>query len=222
MKKIELKNIDPLDIEDLLPKIERSFGIEFFEKELEHIVTFGEFCEYVENKIELKATNDCTSQQAFYKLRDALSEVLKKDKKEIYPSLLIEKIIPKNNRKKIIKQLEGKIDFELNLLVVPEWLLTFLFLILFSSIITLFFFFKFGVFGIIFTFLCYWISAKFVLIYEFKTLGQIAEKMTRENYLKSRKNPKTFNRNEIRKVLTDIFSKELFIEKSELGNEAMF
>ena len=135
---------------------------------------------------------------------------------------MIEKIIPKNNRKKIIKQLEGKIDFELNLLVVPEWLLTFLFLILFSSIITLFFLFKFGVFGIIFSLLCYSISGKFVLIYELETLGQIAEKMTRENYLKSRKNPKTFNRNEIRKILTDIFSKELFIEKSELGNEAMF
>jgi hypothetical protein len=83
MRKIELKNIDPLDIDDLLSKIELSFGIEFFENELNHIKTFGEFCEYVENKIEFKNTNDCTNQQAFYKLRNALSEILKKDKKEI-------------------------------------------------------------------------------------------------------------------------------------------
>ena len=83
-------------------------------------------------------------------------------------------------------------------------------------------FFKFGFFWIIFTLLCYWISSKFVLVYEFKTLGQIAAKMTRENYLKSRKNPEKFNKNEIRKILTDIFSNELFIEKSKLGNEAMF
>lgn len=197
MKKIELKNVDPFDIEDLLPKIERSFGIEFLENELEHIETFGEFCEFVEKKIELKNTNDCTSQQAFYKLRNALSEILKKDKEEIYPSSLIERTIPKNNRKKIIKQLEEKIDFDLNLLVVPEWLLTILLLFLFGSIITLFFFFKFGFFGIIFSLLCYWISGRFALIYEFKTLGQIAEKMTRENYLKSRRNPNSFNKNEI-------------------------
>lgn len=222
MRKIELKNIDPLDIEDLLLKIEFSFGIEFFENELKHIKTFGEFCEYVENKVELENTNDCTSQQAFYKLRNALSEILKKDKEEIHPNLLIEKTIPKNNRKKIIKQLEEKIDFELNILIVPEWILSILFLILFGFIITLFFFFEFGVLGIIFTLLCYWISGKFALKYEFKTLGQIAEKMIRKNYLKSRKNSKTINRNEIRKVLTDIFSNELFIEKSELGNEAIF
>ena len=222
MKKIELKNIDPYDIEDLLPKIENSFGIEFFENELNHIQTFGEFCEYIESKIELENTNDCTSQQAFYKLRNALSEILKTDKEKIHPNLLIEKIIPNSNRNEIIKQLEEKIDFDLNILVVPQWILKILMLMLFGSIITLFFFFKFGFFGIIFTLLCYWISGKFVLVYEFKTLGQIAAKMTRENYLKSRKNPKTFNKNEIRKVLTEIFSNELFIEKSELGNEAMF
>ena len=222
MKKIELKNIDPYDIEDLLPKIEHSFGIEFFENELNHIQTFGEFCEYIESKIELENTNDCTSQQAFYKLRNALSEILKKDKEKIHPNLLIEKIIPNNNRKEIIKQLEDKLDFDLNIMVVPQWILTILLLMLFGSIITLFFFFKFGFFWIIFTLLCYWISSKFVLVYEFKTLGQIAAKMTRENYLKSRKNPETFNKNEIRKILTDIFSNELFIEKSKLGNEAMF
>ena len=142
MKKIELKNIDPLDIEDLLPKIERSFGIQFVENELNHIITFGEFCEYVENKIELENTNDCTSQQAFYKLRNALSEILKKDKEKIHPNLLIEKIIPNNNRKEIIKQLEDKLDFDLNIMVVPQWILTILLLMLFGSIITLFFFFK--------------------------------------------------------------------------------
>lgn len=222
MRKIELKNIDPLDIDDLLSKIELSFGIEFFENELNHIKTFGEFCEYVENKIKFKNTNDCTTQQAFYKLRNTLSEILKKDKKEIYPSLLIERAIPKKNRKKIVKQLEEKINFDLNLLVVPEWLLSILFVILFASIITLFFSFKFGVLGIIFSLLFYWISSKFVLIYKFKTFGQIAEKMTCENYLKSRRNPQTYNRNEIRKVLTELFSNELFLEKSELSSEAIF
>ena len=40
----------------------------------------------------------------------------------------------------------------------------------------------------------------------FQTVGQVVKKMTRENYLKSRRNPKTFNREEIEKVLIDWFS----------------
>lgn len=222
MRKMKLKNIDPYDIEDLLPIIENSFGIKFYENELVNIKTFGEFCEYIENKIQLENVDDCTNQQAFYKLRDALSEILKKDKEEINPEQLIREVIPRNARKKVITQIEEKIDFDLNLLIVPDWLLSILLLLLFASIITLFFSLKLGVLGIIFSLISYYVSGKFAIIYAVNTIGQIAEKMTRENYLKSRRNSKTYNKIEIRKILTDIFSNELLIEKSELEYDAEF
>ncbi len=45
---------------------------------------------------------------------------------------------------------------------------------------------------------------------------------TRENYLKSRRNPNTFNKNEIEKVLTDWFSNDLDLDKSKLTRDAKF
>ena len=44
--------------------------------------------------------------------------------------------------------------------------------------------------------------------------------MTHENYLKSRRNPKIFNREEIEKVLIDWFSDVLGVDKSKLTKDA--
>ena len=46
--------------------------------------------------------------------------------------------------------------------------------------------------------------------------------MTRENYLKSRRKENTVNRKEIEKILTEWFSDEFDLEKSELTREAEF
>ena len=56
----ELKNTDPEDIEDLLVKVETSFGISFAENELAHIKTFGELSDHVSDKIQLDKSDDCT------------------------------------------------------------------------------------------------------------------------------------------------------------------
>jgi hypothetical protein len=91
----ELKNIDPDDISDLLIKVENSFNITFSDTELTHISMFGELCDHIANKIQLDHTDDCTSQQAFYKLRDAISLILQIDKKKdlhkSFPSRLFAK-----------------------------------------------------------------------------------------------------------------------------------
>ena len=44
-----------------------------------------------------------------------------------------------------------------------------------------------------------------------QTVGQVAEKMAREHYVASRRNPETVNKNEIEKVLTDWFCGEFTI-----------
>jgi hypothetical protein len=52
-----------------------------------------------------------------------------------------------------------------------------------------------------------------------QTVGQVAEKMQRENYVKSRRNPGTVNKKEIEKILTDWFSEEFELDKTQLRNE---
>jgi NRPS condensation-like uncharacterized protein len=44
---IELKDIDPEDIADVLQKVEKSFGFQFGDIELKDVMTFGEFCDII-------------------------------------------------------------------------------------------------------------------------------------------------------------------------------
>lgn len=78
MTDYELNNIDPENIEDLLVKVEKSFNIKFVGNELIALLTFGELCDHIVNKIKLDHSDNCTTQQAFYKLRNAISLILKR------------------------------------------------------------------------------------------------------------------------------------------------
>ena len=76
MKNFELRNIDQEEFEELLLKVEDSFGIKFNEQELALNQTFGELCDQIKNKIQLEKTDDCTTQQAYYKLRKSFVKTL--------------------------------------------------------------------------------------------------------------------------------------------------
>ncbi len=220
MKEFELKNTDPEDIEDLLVKVEKSFGIEFSENELVNIQTFGELCDYIKNKIQLDKQDDCTSQQAFYKLRNVLFSVLKVDRVKITPDTLLAELLPRQKRKTRIKLIERTLGFKLSILRPPYFVSYFLSLLLLGSFIALFFSWQLSLSGIGLSISGLFIAFKTGKELELKTVGQIADKMTRENYLRSRRNPKTFNEKEIEKVLIDWFSNDLVIENSKLTRKA--
>ena len=220
MNKFELKNTDPEDIEDLLIKVEKSFGIEFSDNELVNVRTFGELCDHITNKIQLDKKDDCTSQQAFYKLRNILTSILKIDKGEIIPNTQFADLLPRQIRKTRIKQIEQSLGFKLSLLRPPNFVTNFLLLLLLGSIISLFFTWQLGLGGLGLSIGGLWLAFKVGNELDLKTVGQVAEKMTRENYLKSRRNPKTFNEKEIERVLIDCFSNDLLIDKSKLTREA--
>jgi len=220
VKDYELKNIDPEDIEDLLMKVETSFDIEFVGEELIHITTFGQLCDHIANKIQLDNSGDCTSQQAFYKLREAISSTFQIDKKSILISHSLADILPRQNRRAGTMELETHLGFKLNILRPPLWVVWTLVILLLASFVGIFFNWQIGFLGLVFSFSGLWISSKIGNKLDVQTVGQLAEKMTRENYLKSRRNPKTFNRNEIEKVLTDWFSEAFDLEKSKLTRDA--
>ncbi|VDH16463.1 Uncharacterised protein [Algoriella xinjiangensis] len=95
-------------------------------------------------------------------------------------------------------------------------------IVLFASLVGFFFNSQIGLLGLTFSIAGLSLSSKIGNELDLQTVGQVAEKMTRENYLKSRRNPKTFNKNEIEKVLTDWFSNDLDLDKSKLTREAKF
>ncbi len=219
---LKLKDIDSEDIEDLLVKVEKSFGIKFFGNELVHIKTFGELCDYIADKMELKNSEDCTNQQAFYKLRQAISITLQMDSEIITPSFPLIKILPKQNRRKTVRKIENNLGFKLNILKTSDKIIGVFGIILTLSLAEMFFNWRIGMLVFIFSICGFWISKIFGKELKLKTVGEVAKKMTRENYLKSRRLQNTFNRKEIEKILTVWFGEYLDLEKSQLTREAEF
>jgi len=221
----EFKDLDAEDIEDiedLLARVEASFDIRFDDNELINIKNFRELFDHTINKIQLENTADCTSQQAFYKLRNAISSTLQVDSRTITTETALADILPRSDRRSKVEEIEKHLGFKLNLLSPPGWVtLTFL-IILFASLLGMIINWKVGLSGLCFSIFGMKFANGIGNELDLQTVGQVVEKMTRENYLKSRRNPKTFNREEIETVLIDWFSDVLGIEKSKLTKDEKF
>jgi len=222
MKDHKVENIDIEDASDLLVKIEKSFDIKIGDTELKQIKTLGELFDHIVNKIQLDNSYDCTTQQAFYKLRKAITAIFNIEDKTITTDFPLNKFLPRQGRSKKIKNLEIYLDIQLNILRPPHWVTNTLFIFLLASIVGIFFRWQYGLLGLCISFGGLWFSNKIGNELDVQTVGQLAEKMTRENYLKSRRNPKTINKNEIEKLLNDWFSNDLGLDKSKLTREAKF
>lgn len=220
MKDIQLKNIAPEDIEDLLVKVQDSFDIKFTDNELASVYTFGEMCDCIKDKIQLDHTDNCTTQQAFYKLRTSITTSLQLDRDGLTTDTLLAEILPRRTRRMRTKKIEDELGFKLSLLRPPHFLTGILVLLLLASFISVFFIWQLGLAGLGLSIGGLWLAGKTANELDLKTIGQLAEKMTRENYLKSRRNPKSYNDNEVEKVLTDWFSNDLGIDKTKLTREA--
>ena len=222
MADYELKYVDPEDFGDILKKVETSFDIKFSGDELKNVMTFRQLCDHIADKIQLENSDDCTSQQAFYKLRDTISSTLQIDSKTISTDFPLIDILPRLSRRSRTKKMEKHLGFKLNILRPPHWVTGTLVIILLASIVGLLFNWQIGLLGFAFSIGGLWLANKIGNELDLQTVGQVAEKMTRENYLKSRRDPKTFNKNEIEKLLTDLFSHELAVNKNNLTRDAKF
>ena len=218
MTDYELKNIDSEEIEDWLVKVETSFDITFADSELSHVTTFGELCDHITNKIQLNKVDDCTSQQAFHKLRHAISLTLEVDNNAILPNQQLANLFPRQNRREKIEQIEQNLGFRLNILRLPYWMTAILFILFLVSLVGLCFYWQIGLLGLVVSISGLFFATKIGNEFDLQTVGQVAQKMTRENYLKSRRNQKTFNKREIEKVLTDWFSEDFNLNKIKFLN----
>lgn len=222
MTDYELKNIASEDIGDLLLKVETSFDIKFVGNELIHVATFGQLCDHIANKIHLPSSDDCTSQQAFYRLRAAISAALQIDDKIITTDFSIADILPRKTRRSRTTELEKHLGFKLNILRPPHWVTGTLTILFLASLFGLFLSWRIGLLGLVFSIAGFRFANRVGKEIDLQTVGQLAEKMTRENYLRSRRNQQTFNKKEIEKLLTDWFSDYLDLDKSKLTRDAKF
>jgi acyl carrier protein len=216
MKIYKFDNADLENIEDLIPSIEKMYKINFEENELADVVNFDEFCEKIVAKINLENVDNCTTQQAFYKLRKSIVDLGIAEKNELNTETKLKEIFPRKNRRKIVKSLEKNIGFKLNLINPPQIISISLFILILVSIVFLFINFKFGILGIIISVLGFKLAYRFGKEIEMNSIRELVEKITTENYLKVRSDNSTINRKELKNVITDWFADNLGIEKSEL------
>jgi hypothetical protein len=218
----ELCNVDPDDISDVLGKVEESFGFKFGEIELKDTKTFGELCDIITSKVQGDNLNDCTTQQAFYKLRNAIADTLLIDKNSIRPDTDLQKLFPKNIRRQSFKEIERHLGFKTKVLR-PKHSITGTFAIIFlASLVGLFIFWQAGLVGLTVSMIAMTIANKFGNELDLLTVGQFADKLSREHYLKSRRISTTVNKSEVVQKIKDLFITDLGLEEHQLTRQASF
>lgn len=219
---IKLDDYEDEDIFDIVPKLEKSFAIRFEREAFFSVRTFGDFCAVVSDHIQKPQKEDCTSQQAFYKIRQAIHKVQGIDKNTIIPESSLAAIFSNPHRRRQIKKFQRELGFQLNILTYPGWLAKIFFIGVLASCITFFFDWKIALSGLILFVTAIYIADKTGKNIELNTVKELTEKMVSENYNDIRRTPYSVNKNEVAGIIKDIFNKHFDIAKQNLTDDALF
>ncbi len=217
-----LNNVDPEEIGDVLVKIERSFNIRLDDTSCKDVKTFGKLCDIVVEKVKQTNNDSCTTQQAFYKIRNAINSTISPPKELIKPQTKLADIFPRDTRLQVIAEIEREMGFKINLLQPKQGIVgTFLFVLL-ASAVGFFYQPVMALIGAIVAITGLMLAGKFGKELKVKTLGDLAEKVAREHYIKCRREASTVNRNEISQKVKELFTADLYLEPSVLTRDAKF
>ncbi|KOS05481.1 hypothetical protein AM493_05130 [Flavobacterium akiainvivens] len=211
--------IDPDDLDDILIKIQNSFGFEFKKEDFFDGMTYGQLVDCISNRITLQHIDDCTSQQAFYKLREALVTAGITEKENIMPDALLEDIFGKQNRKQSVNKVRKLLGFDFYIFALPAYIGWPVAIVIIASLIGLFFSWKF-IYGIAIAIAVLYISTKVNSKFGYKTIRQLVNSLVETNYTKLRRNPGTYNKYEAVQMVRSIFLDYGF-EEEELTPDAV-
>lgn len=193
--------IDAEDFGDILSQIETSFDIRFEDEEIQNLISIDELAEKVIAKVKYQKGFECSSQIVFYELRKLLTEKAFLDIKHLDIHTPLATIFPSNDRRR-----KWELIFKGFGLNVPQ-LEPSGFLILSNLIAIVSFFFLFGsLFKYAFPVFLSSILISFILKKTAKglpcnTLGELADKIVKYDYLQTRKNVRSINPAEIKKII---------------------
>ncbi len=220
LSEFKLDNIDPEDFGDTLLKLEKSFGVKFADNSMANAKTFGDICDVIESHLNFADKHDCTTQQAFYKVREAIGLTQTFDERKIEPKTNLEDIFPRLNRRQNVKHFQQALGFSVDILTMKTWLGLTLVAGFIASIIAFFFSWQYAIAGLTFFILLTWTASKFSKELSVSTVRELTEKISREHYSLVRRESGTVNRNEIAKTIQDVFIADHLIEREHLTREA--
>ena len=217
---IKLDNIDPEDFGDSLLKLEKSFGVKLADNSMKDAKTFGDICDIIESHINLTDKNDCTTQQAFYKVRKAIGLTQEFDEINIEPNTNLVDIFPRSNRRQKVKDFQQALGLPVDILTMKTWLALTIAAGFILSLIALFFSWQYAVLGLTFFTLFTWTVTKFSKELNVSTVRQLTEKISREHYSSARRQSGTVNKSEIVKTIQDVFIADHLLEREHLTRDA--
>lgn len=217
---IKLSDIDPEDFGDTLLKLEKSFGVKFADNSMKDAKTFGDICDIIESQLNHTDKDDCTTQQAFYKVRKAIGLTQNFDESNIEPQTKLETIFPRSNRRQNVKHFQQTLGFSVDILSMKTWLALTLAAGFIISLIAFFFSWQYAVASLTVFTLVTWTANKFSKELNVSTVRELTEKISREHYLLARRQSGTMNRNEIVKTIQDVFIADNLLDREHLTREA--
>ena len=219
---IKLDEYESEDIFDVVARLQKSFALKFDKNAFNNVKTFGDMCDVIESHIKYTDQDDCTKQQAFYKIRAAISETQLIDTAVIGLDTSLVDLFPRHTRRTQVKQFKKQLGVNIEFLTYPDWLsLTFIVGVL-SSFVGFFFDWRIAVSGIAFFIVATKVAGILGKDLKFDTVKELTEKAVTEHYIEVRHSKLTVNKKEIMAIIIDAFSEGLSIDKEHLTKDAKF
>jgi hypothetical protein len=209
------------DVDAVLIKIQMSFNVKFDGEALKEVSTFGGLCDLIATQINRNHGDTCTTQHAFYKLRCVIANVTAIEKYDITPQSRLSKLFAREDRLRMIAEIDHELGFETSMLQPKQWVISAFSLILLASSIAFFYNWPIAAAGCLASVLGLKLAGKFGKEIHLKTVGDLANKISRESYLKARRNP-TVNKNDIEQKVRELFASELHLEPVLLTRRSQF
>jgi len=215
------KHTDQENILDVIELAERSFGADLSPVYNTRVSTLGEFVDLMHQYTPGESATDCTTQQAFYRLRTSLAIISGANPSTIRPDTALADLIPLANRRQVVAKLDHELGIATELLVPRQWLVTSLACLLLISLAIIGPAWPYGLLGLFLYSLGVWWSYRTTTTLSVTTVGQLAQKLSREHYRAVRRNATTVNRSELESFLLDLFSHELSIPRQQLTRNTL-
>ncbi|MCD8741400.1 hypothetical protein LT679_12360 [Mucilaginibacter roseus] len=221
-KLIQLKNVDREDLKHVLVKIERSFGVRVTPDDLQQIYTVDDLCNAVHSKLKLEQSDVCTTQHAFYMLRNAITTSTTIDRCSINTNTCLKDVFPEEERLQLVADMEHEMGLRLNVLQPKQSVIAVLTALFLLSLTAMYFNWQIGLVGLTVFAAGSFMAKKRGKQLAVKTVGQLAEKIAREHYLKCRRDAATINRKEVNQKIRELFQHDLDLDASVLKSGASF
>lgn len=211
-----LRSCDHEDIGDIMLMLARSFNIPV--NDMANVVTIGELTTLLQQYGNNHHTGGCTTQQAFYKVRNALNVVNTNYHITITPHTPLQTIITGRGFKLHKKASIFKQKLGINVSITGSTCLAILinFSLAVAAFVYCFTNFKYAVISLAALIISYIINKLFFAELSVKTAGELAQKLTEEHYLQARRHAGTINRQEIQALVQNIFQHRLAVHKAAL------